>query len=71
MNALVLMTLLAPAAEPAPFAGLREAVCPATGEDRWDEVRWGTDIWEARVRAAKLGKPIFLWEMDGHPLGCT
>ena len=26
---------------------------------------------EARRLAAQKGKPILLWEMDGHPLGCT
>ena len=29
---------------------------------------WGD---EAFARAKREGKPIFLWEMDGHPLGCT
>ena len=28
-------------------------------------------LWQARERAAAEGKPILLWEMDGHPLGCT
>jgi hypothetical protein len=30
-----------------------------------------TSLWEARQKAAAAGKPILLWEMDGHPLGCT
>ena len=25
---------------------------------------------DAITKAAKEGKPILLWEMDGHPLGC-
>ena len=37
----------------------------------WLELGWEIDLWKARERAAKEGKPIFLWEMDGHPLGCT
>ena len=32
---------------------------------------WLTDLWQARKLAARQGKPILLWEMDGHPLGCT
>ncbi|MFT4548117.1 MAG: hypothetical protein ACI8XO_004822 [Verrucomicrobiales bacterium] len=36
-----------------------------------DSIPWRTDLWEARREAAVAGKPIFLWEMDGHPLGCT
>ena len=26
---------------------------------------------QVRQLAARQGKPILLWEMDGHPLGCT
>ena len=44
---------------------------PQPDEVRWLEIDWKTDLWEARREAAKTGKPIYLWEMDGHPLGCT
>ncbi len=48
------------------------AVQPAAGESAWLEgIPWETDLWEARRKAAAAGKPVFLWEMDGHPLGCT
>jgi hypothetical protein len=30
-----------------------------------------TDLWEARRRAAAEGKPMLVWEMDGHPLACV
>jgi len=41
-------------------------------ENIWrDKIDWKTDLWEARQLAGKLGKPIFIWEMDGHPMGCT
>jgi hypothetical protein len=49
---------------------LRKVVPPKPGEDLFDQIPWQTSIWEARVLAAKEGKPILLWEMDGHPLGC-
>ena len=49
---------------------VRKAVLPRKGEDEFDKIPWLTSIWDARVRAAKEGKPILLWEMDGHPLGC-
>ena len=66
---------LAPAA-PSPLsddaaAKVLAAVRPATGEDAFAEIPWLTSLWEARQVAAKEGKPILLWEMDGHPLGCT
>ncbi|MEO2088671.1 MAG: hypothetical protein ABGY75_04120, partial [Gemmataceae bacterium] len=55
---------------PAEFAAVRKAVLPAVGEDEFDKIPWLTSIWDAREKAAKEGKPILLWEMDGHPLGC-
>lgn len=44
---------------------------PQPGEDRWATIEWRTDLWQARQEAARLGRPILLWEMDGHPLGCV
>jgi hypothetical protein len=53
------------------FARLQELIKPRAGEDKWSEIPWMTSLWQARRRAAAEGKPILLWEMDGHPLGCT
>jgi hypothetical protein len=50
---------------------LRALVKPGDREDRWSRIPWMTSLWQARQRAAKEGKPILLWEMDGNPLGCT
>ncbi|HVJ79531.1 MAG TPA: hypothetical protein VNC50_00565 [Planctomycetia bacterium] len=50
---------------------LRAVVTPTAREQQWLAVGWRTDLWAAREEAAKSGKPILLWEMDGHPLGCT
>lgn len=61
---------LQPALTEAEAAAVRAAVNPAKGEDLFDEIPWQTSLWDARVLAAKEGKPILLWEMDGHPLGC-
>ena len=45
---------------------------PQADELIWkDSIPWRTDLWQARQEAAAAGKPIFLWEMDSHPLGCT
>ncbi len=51
-------------------ARLRNVIRPLPGEDPFDTIPWETSLWEARVKAAAAGKPILLWEMDGHPLGC-
>ena len=69
-----LSPLAAAAAEPispTQYAEVRELVRPAAQDAKWLQVPWRTSLWEARRDAAREGKPILLWEMDGHPLGCT
>jgi hypothetical protein len=64
----------APAAKPITpeqFKQLQAVIKPAPTEDRWAQIPWLTDLWEARRRAAAAGKPILVWEMDGHPLACV
>jgi len=54
------------------LATLHGNIQPKAEELVWrDSIPWRTDLWAARREAATAGKPIFLWEMDGHPLGCT
>jgi hypothetical protein len=66
--------LSAPAAEPVrpdQFGKLQALIKPDAGEDAWAKIPWLTDLWQARKIAATQGKPILVWEMDGHPLGCV
>ena len=37
----------------------------------WRSVPWKTSVLSAQQIAAEQQKPIFIWAMDGHPLGCT
>ncbi|MFT6178221.1 MAG: hypothetical protein ACJAQT_003543 [Akkermansiaceae bacterium] len=46
-------------------------ILPSVEESAWQKIAWKTDLWAARKEAARTGKPIYLWEMDGHPLGCV
>lgn len=46
-------------------------VAPKPEEEKWLKIRWATDLLWARRRANENGKPLFLWLMDGDPLGCT
>jgi len=46
-------------------------ILPKVEEKSWEKIPWRVDLWEARREAAEQGKPIYLWEMDGHPLGCV
>lgn len=59
-----------PALSDTEYTSALKAIRPAAGEDRFAQVPWLTSLWEARKEAAEQGKPILLWEMDGHPLGC-
>jgi hypothetical protein len=62
------------AVDPVPagqFAKIHALIKPQAGEEKWTQIPWLSSLWEARKKAAVAGKPILLWEMDGHPLGCT
>lgn len=55
-------------------ASLREVLAflrPRPEELRWREIPWRTDLREACRLAVEEHKPIFLWTMNGSPLGCT
>ena len=73
--ALVAVPLVATASAAPPLtdadaAKLRKVIRPLDGEDPFATIPWETNLWDARTKAAAAGKPILLWEMDGHPLGC-
>jgi hypothetical protein len=74
-TATILLTLSAFSADstfsPESFTRLHSLIKPKASEETWIRIPWMTGLWEARQRAAAEGKPILLWEMDGHPLGCT
>lgn len=46
-------------------------ILPTRDEDRWLEIPWHTDLLAARREAGQTGRPLFMWLMDGDPLGCT
>ncbi len=37
----------------------------------WRSIPWKISLLDAQHAAAAENKPIFIWAMDGHPLGCT
>jgi hypothetical protein len=53
------------------FAGLFEACRPKADQERWTEIPWIGELWEGRQKAAREQKPLFIWAMNGHPLGCV
>lgn len=40
-------------------------------EEAWRTIPWKVSLIEAQAEAARARKPLFIWAMDGHPLGCT
>lgn len=40
-------------------------------DEPWRTIPWKIALLDAQRSAAELKKPIFIWAMDGHPLGCT
>ncbi|MCR9116063.1 MAG: hypothetical protein NXI22_03835 [bacterium] len=40
-------------------------------DEPWRTIPWKIDLIDAQQLAARENKPIFIWAMDGHPLGCT
>ena len=52
------------------FARWQAFLRPQPEEEKWLQIPWLTDLWQARTKAAALGKPILLWEMDGSPMAC-
>lgn len=52
------------------FETLHSELFPEEPET-WETIPWRTSLLGAQAVAAAEGKPIFIWAMDGHPLGCT
>jgi len=46
-------------------------VVPQPAEDAWLTIPWQPNLMLARQQAQRSGKPLFLWIMNGSPLGCT
>jgi hypothetical protein len=47
------------------------SVAPQPDEDKWLTIPWRTNLMLARQESQQSGKPMFLWIMNGSPLGCT
>lgn len=39
--------------------------------EAWQRIPWRSDLALARREAAQERKPLFVWAMNGDPLGCT
>jgi len=44
---------------------------PSKKDLEWKKIPWVTSFEEGVEESIKQEKPILLWVMNGHPLGCT
>lgn len=53
------------------FAGWMKFIEPDEKELAFQSLGWRMTLQEGIDDARRLGQPILLWTMNGHPLGCT
>jgi len=53
------------------FEHWRDDIRPSAEELEYLEIPWRSSFAEAVNEARETGRPILLWAMNGHPLGCT
>ena len=68
---LVIASLGAPETPEKEFEATRRHVLPSQEEMEFREIPWRAALWDAVVEARDAERPILLWAMNGHPLGCT
>ena len=44
---------------------------PDAEELRWLDIPWRPSLWQGVLDAQANRRPILLWTMNGHPMGCT
>ncbi len=46
-------------------------ILPDRADLKWQQISWLPTFSQGIEKAAEVDKPILLWTMNGHPLGCT
>ncbi len=59
-----------PPLAPADVAALHRELLPTRAEP-WETIGWRVDLLAARDEAIRTRRPLLLWAMNGHPLGCV
>ncbi len=49
----------------------RDHILPVSSELTWEQLPWLSTFKDGILAADAAGKPLLLWTMNGHPLGCT
>ena len=53
------------------FSQWCELIRTRDSELAWQQLPWLASFHQGLVEAARENKPLLLWVMNGHPMGCT
>ncbi len=53
------------------FRSWQTAILSRPEELAWQRIPWRTSLRVGLVEAGVVDKPLLLWIMNGHPMGCT
>lgn len=53
------------------FSAWKKHIQPDRSELAWTQIPWLPTFAEGLMQAHAEDKPLLLWVMNGHPLGCT
>ena len=53
------------------YESWRDHILPDLSEMAWNQIAWLSTFHDGIVSADAAQKPLLLWTMNGHPLGCT
>jgi hypothetical protein len=63
------LVLVGAGLSPEEFRKLHDELRPRRDE-LWRSIPWKTSLLDARDLALRERKPLFMWSMNGSPLGC-
>ena len=49
----------------------KDFIKPTEKELAWTQIPWRSTFYDGLIDADNSQKPLLLWVMNGHPLGCT
>ncbi len=53
------------------FQTVFDFIRASDNEGKWREIGWIPSLWSGRQAANEKQKPLFVWAMNGDPLGCV
>ncbi len=53
------------------YKKLRDQILPTEEEVEWKKLGWRATFWDGVIDAQEAKKPVLLFAMNGHPIGCT